>query len=700
MFDWVVYLPISGTEVNGFALILLGFTVGVIGGFFGVGGAFMVTPALNVFGFPMAYAIGTDMAHIAGKSIVSTFKHRKFGNVDMKLALLMIIGTVIGIELGATLILFLEKIGRIGPIVRVTYMCLLFGLGAFMLYEYMTGMRRAVKQAAVDAHGDVGKSKLALWMQSVKLRPVVYLKVSGFSISVWVIIGMGLATGFLAGFLGVGGGFIRMPALMYIIGAPTKVAVGTDLFEVMVTGAYGAFSYALKGRVELLAAVIMLVGAALGAQLGATATLYARGTIIRLYFAITMLAGGTSVVFKHFAEGSKDIYRAALNDWARATSGISDRMELGLWLQNNKSAVKTWFAGQPDAIQQALATEKMWSTYSGYLMLGSSCALSAVIIFWLVRGVLRERAESAESQAVLAGGSPAGAGELPPQVAPSVGDDTLAERASGSGLTIVVNGTAADLPAARMGAQIAAGLKEPATLLVSDEPGMSESMLQESRRALEQAGLPPTVVVATGKSGEEALRHSAGSRLMVIGARPLTAFDPTWHLGDSATRMVRHMTTSTLVVRGREQVRKILLSIDLPASAATVKMAQDVALATGASVEVLYTVPLPTMYMAETSSDEARVAEDAQRLGVKPDRLSQLLAIQGRLAGAGVSQATIKLRQGIVEEEIIKESVEGDFDLIVLKEGYLKTPFGLLLGRLSTNLATRSPQASVLIVKR
>jgi len=694
MFDWVVYLPISGTEVNGFALILLGFTVGVIGGFFGVGGAFMVTPALNVFGFPMAYAIGTDMAHIAGKSIVSTFKHRRFGNVDMKLALLMIIGTVVGIELGATLILWLEKVGRIGPIVRVTYMCLLFGLGAYMLYEYMTATRRAVKPAADDAHADAGKSKLALWMQGIRLRPVVYLKVSGFHISVWVIIGMGLFTGFLAGFLGVGGGFIRMPALMYIIGAPTKVAVGTDLFEVMVTGAYGAFSYALKGRVELLAAMIMLIGAAMGAQLGATATLYARGTIIRLYFAITMIAGGVSVVFKHFAEGQKDLYRAALNEWARTTSGIADRIELGLWLQSNKAAVKSWFAGQPEALQQALAAEKMWSTYSGFLMLGSACCLSAVIIFWLVRGVLRERAESRLGQAA-ATGVPAPVGHMQPQVA----QVALAGQAS-SGLMIVASGTPTDLPAVRMGGQIAAGLKQPATLLVCQEASMSETTVQESRQTLERLGLPPTVVFTTGKPDEEVLRRSADSRLLVIGARPLTSLDPTWHLGDAATRIVRHMTTSTLVVRGREQVRRILLSTDLPASPPTVKMAQEVALATGASVEVLYTVPLPTMYRAGKPSTAADVALDAQRLGVKPDQFAQLQAIRSSLSDAGVSQATIKLRQGIVEEEILKESVEGDFDLIVLKEGYLRTPFGLLLGRLSTNLATRSPQASVLIVKR
>ncbi|MDP1956563.1 MAG: sulfite exporter TauE/SafE family protein, partial [Rhodocyclaceae bacterium] len=230
MFDWIVYLPISGTEINGYALILLGFTVGVIGGFFGVGGAFMVTPALNVFGFPMAYAIGTDMAHIAGKSIVATAKHRKFGNVDVKLGVLMIIGTVIGIEVGATLIMWLEKIGRIGPIVRTTYVILLFGLGFFMLFEYIKNARGLSKGVPPV---DVGKSKLALRMQKINLPPMIDLKVSGFKISLWIIVGVGVLTGFLAGFLGVGGGFIRMPALMYVIGSPTKVAVGTDLFEVM-----------------------------------------------------------------------------------------------------------------------------------------------------------------------------------------------------------------------------------------------------------------------------------------------------------------------------------------------------------------------------------------------------------------------------------------------------------------------------------
>src|SRR5512139_3014668 len=164
-------LPIAGVEIMAWQLVLLGLTVGVIGGFFGVGGAFMVTPALNVFGFPMAYAIGTDMAHIAGKSIVATAKHRKLGNVDMKLGILMVIFTAIGIEVGASMIMWLERIGRVGPIVRAVYMILLFGLGSFMLFEYFKLTRGAGAHKVKDA----GTSALAAKMQSIHLPPMIHL---------------------------------------------------------------------------------------------------------------------------------------------------------------------------------------------------------------------------------------------------------------------------------------------------------------------------------------------------------------------------------------------------------------------------------------------------------------------------------------------------------------------------------------------
>jgi len=294
-----IYLPISGVEIMAWKLILLGFTVGVIGGFFGVGGAFMVTPALNVFGFPMAYAIGTDMAHMAGKSIVATAKHRKYGNVDMRLGLIMIIGTAIGIEGGAKTIMWLEKLGRVDFVVQITYMVLLFGLTTYMLYEYYKLTKGATDKSKPVL--DAGTSELALKLHKIKIPPMVHLKVSGFTISIWIIITVSAFTGFVAGFLGVGGGFIRMPALMYIIGSPTRVAVGTDLFEIVVTGAYGAFSYAMKGRVEIVAAAVMLIGAAVGAQFGTLATQYVKGLKIRLYFAVTMGLAGVSVILKFIA---------------------------------------------------------------------------------------------------------------------------------------------------------------------------------------------------------------------------------------------------------------------------------------------------------------------------------------------------------------------------------------------------------------
>ena len=157
-----------------------------------------------------------------------------------------------------------------------------------------------------------------------------------------------------------------MPALMYLVGSPTKVAVGTDLFEVMFSGAYGAFSYALKGRVELLAALIMLIGAAVGAQIGATATAYARGTIIRLYFAVTIICAGVSVIFKHISERNKDVYLPALNEWARAASGLTDKIELSHWLHTNKVAVKCH--GLPSSLMlssRRMSWKKAWSSYSG-----------------------------------------------------------------------------------------------------------------------------------------------------------------------------------------------------------------------------------------------------------------------------------------------------------------------------------------------
>jgi uncharacterized membrane protein YfcA len=300
MFDiFNVYLPIAEMQFNALILVAIGFAVGVLGGFFGVGGAWVVTPALNIFGFPMAYAIGTDLAHIFGKSIVATAKHRKMGNVDVKLGLISIVGSVIGLEIGAQNVMWLTRIGLAGPVVRYTYMFLLFGLGFYMLYDYFTKDKKATAQAAKVAAA--ARSGVALpARKSWNLPPMIHFPASGITISFWTVTGVFLFTGWLSGFLGVGGGFIRMPALIYLIGCPTAIAVGTDLFAVLFAGAYGCFTYGIKGRVEIIAAVLMLIGASIGAQIGVTAVKYIRGYGIRLLFAIMIIFAGISVVLKQF----------------------------------------------------------------------------------------------------------------------------------------------------------------------------------------------------------------------------------------------------------------------------------------------------------------------------------------------------------------------------------------------------------------
>lgn len=292
-----IYLPVAGIHFNVLVLLLIGFTVGVCGGFFGIGGAWIVTPALNIFGFPMPYAIGTDLAHIGGKSIVSTIRHGKFGNVDVRLGVAMILGTTIGMELGANLVIKLEQMGLAESLIRKMYIVFLGLIGSYVLYDYLSHSRRQRRVASGLEVAPTGPT-VAQKLQRINIPPMVHFHASGITCSLWLPVLVGLSTGIVAAVLGVGGGFIRMPALIYLIGCPTAVAVGTDLFEVMITGAYGAFTYGVKGRVELIAAMWMLFAAAIGAQLGTVAIKYVRGYAIRLLFAITIFVACSSVVLK------------------------------------------------------------------------------------------------------------------------------------------------------------------------------------------------------------------------------------------------------------------------------------------------------------------------------------------------------------------------------------------------------------------
>jgi len=299
--DWMhTLMPVAGVPLFWPGLVILGFGVGIIGGFFGMGGAWMVTPGLNILGFPMAFAIGTDVTHMAGKSLISTMRHAKFGNVDYKLGLTMVVGTVVGLEIGAQMIMWLERIGQIDLYVRWAYVVLL----TFIAWTVFSDIaKRKKKERAALA---IGQKLDAMatgheWhkrLQKIKIPPVVHFERAGITCSVWLPIGVSFFTGWLAGILGIGGGLIRMPALIYMIGCPTHVAVGTDLFEVAISGLYGAATYSYKGRVEIVAALIMLVGAAVGAQIGTVATKYVKGYGIRIFFGLAVIGCELSVILK------------------------------------------------------------------------------------------------------------------------------------------------------------------------------------------------------------------------------------------------------------------------------------------------------------------------------------------------------------------------------------------------------------------
>ena len=291
-----MYMPIAGVHIFWPGLVLIGFSVGVIGGFFGMGGAWMVTPGLNILGFPMAFAIGTDIAHIAGKSMVSTMRHSKFGNVDYKLGIVMLVGTMVGIEIGAQLVMWLERLGQIGPVVRWVYVGFLACIAWMVFYDYAKAVSNK-RRGLSGAHGTEGVT----WYKTlhrINIPPMIHFTASGFTCSAWLPIMVSLVTGILAGFLGIGGGLLRMPALVYLIGCPTHVAVGTDLFEVMISGLYGAFTYTLKGRIEIVAVFVMLTGAAIGAQIGTVATKYYKGYGIRLAFGVAVLCCMISIILK------------------------------------------------------------------------------------------------------------------------------------------------------------------------------------------------------------------------------------------------------------------------------------------------------------------------------------------------------------------------------------------------------------------
>lgn len=294
---------ISGVVINPLFLVGIGFIVGILGGFFGVGGGFLAGPMLFWAGVPVNIVVGTDLAHMTGKSIVASKRHRALGHVDLKLGFVMILGTIVGVEIGAQLIEYLESVGKVDQVVGVSYVIILLIISVFTAWESIRAIRM-IRTERLDVKDVIAFTGITKRMHAIKLWPMVSFPGSGIaSVSLWVVIGVGLLTGVLAGFLGVGGGFIRMPMLVYFVGVPTHVAVGTDLFEIVFSSGYGTLTHALKGNVDILIALVMGTGAAIGAQIGAVSTRYFAGPRIRLLFSTLPFIGAILVLIRLLTGG-------------------------------------------------------------------------------------------------------------------------------------------------------------------------------------------------------------------------------------------------------------------------------------------------------------------------------------------------------------------------------------------------------------
>ena len=275
--------------------VSFGFMVGVFFGFFGMGGSFLVTPALLILGYPAPVAIGSSMAFVFGTAVIATLKHHDVGSVDYKLGALMFIGIVVGIEIGKLLVFGLEAIGRAELVVGIAYVLLLGAIG-------LVFTRNALKQDAGDDSEtqDDDIPEIAKKIKSYNIPPMVRLT-DGSKASMWTISGVGGGVGVVSGFLGVGGGFIRMPAIYYLIGVPLAAAVGTSLFGALMSGAVGAFSYGLSGVIDIGVVTALLVGSALGARIGSASTAYVDEADVTIYFGIMLLLASAAVAFGELA---------------------------------------------------------------------------------------------------------------------------------------------------------------------------------------------------------------------------------------------------------------------------------------------------------------------------------------------------------------------------------------------------------------
>jgi len=261
-----MYLPIAGNSVNVLLILGLGGVVGLLSGIFGVGGGFLMTPLLIMFGIPPTVAAASDSNQIVGASTSGTLAHYRLGNVDIKMGLLLLIGGILGGDIGVHVIKVLRAMGNADFLISITYVIMLGGVGGYMFVESLQSLKGSRGGPSTPTH----KTKESAYARMMKSLPFqTNFEKSGVTMSALVPLGLGIFVGILAAIMGVGGGFIMVPVMVYLLRMPMHVVVGTSLFQILFTCINVTIMQAYSNHtVDFVLAVLLLFGSTIGAQFG------------------------------------------------------------------------------------------------------------------------------------------------------------------------------------------------------------------------------------------------------------------------------------------------------------------------------------------------------------------------------------------------------------------------------------------------
>ena len=280
-----IYLPIAEMSVNIFLILGMGAGVGVMSGIFGVGGGFLMTPLLIFLGVPAPVAVGTGANQIIASSVSGVLAHWRRGNVDLMMGLMLLSGGVVGSTLGVFVFKFLQTLGQIDLVIKLSYVIFLGIIGGLMMAESLRSLLRSRKKSGGRMQRKLHQHN---WMHGLPLK--FRFRKSKLYISLLLPIGIGFLVGILTAIMGVGGGFVMVPAMIYLLGMPTNVVVGTSLFQIIFVSANATFFQAtLNQTVDVVLAMLLLIGGVIGAQFGTKIGAKLKGEQLRSLLPVMVL---------------------------------------------------------------------------------------------------------------------------------------------------------------------------------------------------------------------------------------------------------------------------------------------------------------------------------------------------------------------------------------------------------------------------